>query len=712
MEESSKPPLDFKKGKKQMGKNNSNSSASNTVLSLVLDVISAAVYFYVVLPAINPRSMGFWTFILMVVVNFVLIRWILTGLLAHSRKGIRIWSAIGIAAVDTVIFMMCGAGGNSGFFSALVVVIFLVVILIVMTGTPVTRTENNPDIMFIPRAASNPFADFWNSCKIGVIIVAIMAVIILVGQIVSSQIFNATKYYNLLDVPTGDFTDEVAEISYDKIPMLDSDSSIQLGSRALGNISATNVDWVSQFEVSSDYSQINYQNEPVRVSSLKYGGIIKWLNNFRNGLPGYVVVNMVTQEARLVQLDEGMKYTPYDHFGRNIYRYLRFHYPTMMFGDVNFEIDEDGTPWWVCSRSIRTIGLFGGTDTKGAVLVNAITGESQYYEEVPTWVDRVYSADLLVQQYNYHGTLINGWINSWLGKKGVTKTSDGYNYIAMNDDIYMYTGITSVGYDDSNVGFILVNQRTKDARYYAVTGATERSAMSSAEGAVQHLSYSATFPLLLNIADQPTYFMSLKDSANLVKMYAMVNVTDYQITATGSSVRECQYNYEELLVENGVIEEMISSDMEEEEEETEAEEETPAEVEEVPVTHETTSVTGTITEIRTVIVNGNTIFYLYLDDGAYYTLSAADYQDAVILNVGDTITLSCYVDENGRNVGTAVTQIRQAELPSAAEEEEPGEAAEETEDEEEAEEVAGEEAEEESEEESEEETAAPEGPTA
>jgi len=511
-------------------------------------------------------------------------------------------------------------------FLFILLVIFIFVTL-ATSGLRVTRRE----ISLEPGV-------FWTRCKVPFLLALVLFVVAAVALLYSSEIFHAASYYNLLDVQTGDFTEEVAEISYDRIPMLDKDSSVQLGSRALGSLSSTDSSLVSQFEVpDAEYSQINYQDNPVRVAPLLYGNLIKWFNNREEGLPGYIIVNMVTQEASLVKLDEGMKYSTGEHFGRNLYRLLRFRYPTMMFGDVNFEIDEDGTPWWVCSRTIHTIGLFGGQDTQGAVLVNAITGESTYYEEVPTWVDRVYSADLLVEQYNYHGTLVNGWINSWLGQKGVTTTSDGYNYIAMNDDVYLYTGVTSAGNDESNVGFILVNQRTKEARYYSISGATEYSAMSSAEGAVQHLGYTATFPILLNISDEPTYFMSLKDSADLVKMYAMVNVKDYQITTTGSSVAECQANYEELLIENGV---KVSDPIE-------------------AVEAETDTVTGTITEIRSVVVDGNTIFYFSLDEsyfgtGYYYAVSAADDQNAVIFDVGDEVTITYYVDEDDGMTRTGI----------------------------------------------------------
>ncbi len=541
-------------------------------IPLVVTVVAGLIYFYFVLPPLNPKSMDFWTFLLFLFAVYL-------------------------------------------------------VIALLMDGLRITNGSiDMPDGAL--RRCSIPLGG----------VIAVVAVMIL-GSVFSITALHAKSYYNLLDVQTGDFTEEVAEISYDKIPMLDSDSSIQIGSRALGSISSANSAWISQFEVSdTEYSQINYQSEPVRVAPLKYGNLIKWFNNRKNGLPGYIVVNMCNQEGRLIQLDEGMKYSTSDHFGRYVYRVLRFRYPTMMFGDINFEIDDDGIPWWICSRTVHKISLFGGTDTKGAVLINAITGESQYYEEVPNWVDRVYSADLLVEQYNYHGKLVNGWVNSWFSQKGITTTTSGYNYIAMNDDVYLYTGVTSAGDDQSNVGFILVNQRTKDARYYNITGATEYSAMSSAEGAVQHLNYNATFPLLLNISDEPTYFMSLKDSADLVKMYAMVNVRDYQITATGSSVAECQVNYEALLAENGinVIEsyDLPDSDFD--------------------------TVTGEIADVRTIVVDGNTMFYFSLGDGNWYVVSAEDDPDAVIFDVGDTVTITYLAGEGTIMEAAKVEQGEQA----------------------------------------------------
>jgi hypothetical protein len=367
-------------------------------------------------------------------------------------------------------------------------------------------------------------------------------------------------------------------------------------------------------------AQINYQNAPVRVTYLNYGDIIKWFKNQHTGIPAYMVTDMRTQAVTVVRLEEGIHYSPSEFFNHNIYRHLRFLYPTALFGDVNFEIDESGVPYWVASVEEKTIGLFGGTDVKGAVLVNAITGEGLYYdvEDVPTWVDRVYDADLVMTQYDYYGEYHNGFWNSIFGQTDCTVTTEGYNYIAMDDDVWLYTGITSVGGDESNIGFILVNQRTKEAHYYSCAGANEYSGMDSAQGAVQQYSYESTFPLLLNIDGEPTYFMALKDASQLVKMYAMVNVQEYQIVATGTSVAQCLENYQTLLAQNGVISSQDITPIEEEE-----------------------TVTGQVAEIRSAVMEGNTTYFIRLEgSSSYYTITALEAPQAVILNVGDKVTIT------------------------------------------------------------------------
>ena len=237
------------------------------------------------------------------------------------------------------------------------------------------------------------------------------------------------------------------------------------------------------------------------------------------------------------------------HGGGNIHRYIRFCYPTRMFETVSFEIDDDGNPYWVAPTIAYRIGWWNGKDIDGAILVNAETGESKWYAkaDVPQWIDQLYDSNLIMEQLDDNGRFQNGYLNSIFGQRGVRRTTYGYNYLAIDDDVWLYTGMSSVTSDESNIGFVLVNLRTKETKFYTVPGATELAAMDSARGQVQHLNYSATFPLLLNISGRPAYFISLKDAAGLVKMYAFVDVAQYQIVGTGQTIDEAKRNYRETL---------------------------------------------------------------------------------------------------------------------------------------------------------------------
>lgn len=457
----------------------------------------------------------------------------------------------------------------------------------------------------------------------GVLILGIGG-IYLIGTVLSSPIVNAKKYQQLMKVEEGEFTEDVEELSFDKIPLLDKDTAELLGDRKMGSM----VDMVSQFEADTLYSQINYKGNPVRVSPLKYANLIKWFTNRSEGIPAYIRINMATQSTELVKLDDGMKYTTSDHFNRNIYRHLRFQNPTFIYGDLSFETDEKGIPYWIAPVKKYNIGLFGGETVGKVVICNAINGETKTYnvEDVPEWVDRVYSADLLIELFNYYGSLKHGFFNSVLSQKDCLKTTEGYNYLALDDDVWMYTGVTSVNGDQSNVGFVLANQRTMETNYYKVEGATETSAMSSAEGQVQNLKYKATFPLLLNIADEPTYFIALKDDAGLVKKYAMVNVQKYQIVAIGDSVSLCEENYLELLLSNGVKEA-------------------------VKDTREIETATGKITKIAQAVIEGTSHYYLMLEGSDdIFDTSVIDFIDVVKYEVGQEVTIEYRKGEKSHTV--------------------------------------------------------------
>ena len=534
-------------------------------VAFVVVAAVAALYYYIELPAINIHSPGFWKFIIFVMLIVTAEVWLM-----NHRKA-------------------AGGGRYRGNISA---------------------KEFFSD--FKTQAGSVLF-------KTAFVCTVILVVLYVAGNILSSPVINASKYQQLLKVETRNFTDDIKEVSYDKIPLLDKDSASIIGTRVMG----TMVDMVSQYEVDDMYSQINYKEKPVRVTPLRYGNLIKWFTNHKNGIPAYIRIDMTTQEAECVRLTEGIKYSKSDHFSRYIYRHLRFAYPTYIFDDINFEIDDNGTPYWVCPVKKYNIGLFGGQTVGRVVLCNAVTGEMTDYsvDEVPTWVDKVYSAELLIDLYDYNGSLKHGFINSVLSQKDCLKTTDGYNYIALEDDVWVYTGITSVGQDNSNVGFVLMNQRTMETRYYEVSGAEEYSAMDSAKGRVQNLGYTATFPLIINISGQPTYFMALKDGAGLVKSYAMLNIEKYQNVAIGDSVLQCESNYIKLLKDNGIVEEQQ------------------------PEVKETKKVKDIISKIMPVVIDGNTHMYIMLSQNdSIYDLDVSKYVDIIKYSEGMEITLEYTMD--------------------------------------------------------------------
>lgn len=455
--------------------------------------------------------------------------------------------------------------------------------------------------------------------KIGFAAAIVLLIILAIGALLSSPIINAKKYQKLMNVEERDFTQDISQVDYNAIPILDKDSAALLGNRKMGSM----VDMVSQFEVSEDYTQINVNNKPVRVTPLVYASPIKWLTNQSNGIPAYIKIDMATQDTECVKLDQPIKYSKAEYLNRNIYRHLRFHYPTYIFTDqIFFEIDEEGTPFWICPVKKFNVGLFGGATIGNVVICNAITGECTDYdiEDVPQWVDKVYQAELLMELYNYSGTLKHGFFNSVLGQKDCLQTTNGYNYIALEDDVWVYSGVTSVSGDQSNVGFVLMNQRTMETRFYKIEGATEESAMSSAEGQVQNLGYQATFPLLLNISGEPTYFMALKDDAGLVKMYGMVNIQKYQWVATGDTIKECEKAYNKLLKNNGIT---------------------------AAVSEDNKTASGKIKNLVPVNIEGNTHIYFALEGKEEIfdvDLTNSDLLDIIKYQTGDIIRIS-YTDE-------------------------------------------------------------------
>ena len=555
------------------------SNAKRIIISILLTVVTAVVAYYFMLPALNFKAVEFYIYIAIVIFAYI------------------------------------------GFFGL------------------VSKAYFKPEYMEYAK----------NKVKIPIALMLVLAVVVGIGYLTGASLFRAKDYAEIIDVKEGDFAKEIEEIDFSAVPRLDKDSSNMIATRALGELS----DYVSQFVVNSYYStQINYKGTPVRVQSLEYGDIFKWLKNTKEGIPAYIIVDMTTQKAETVRLEEGMKYSPAEHFNEYLIRHIRFKYPSLMFDEPSFEIDESGRPYWIVPVLDKTIGLFNGTDVIGAVIVDSITGDTTLVStsldgttSLPTdkfvsddeflWLDQIYSASIVTEQYNYYGKYNNGFWNSIIGQENVKITSSGYNYLALNDDVYMYTGVTSISSDQSIIGFVLINKRTKEAVYYQQAGALEETARTSAQGKVQEKGYIATFPILLNVSGEPTYFMALKDSSQLVKMYAMVNVEQSTVVGVGNTLAECTENYASELKINGVNVQVDVDSMGED-------------VEDNPSATETVDVTGTVEEIRSVITGGETYFYIKLQDNAtYYKVAVKDAEKIVILNAGDTITFTVPKDATG-----------------------------------------------------------------
>lgn len=392
--------------------------------------------------------------------------------------------------------------------------------------------------------------------KILCAIEGIILVVFVVGWITSLTIFRASNYHNMVEIEQGDFEKDIPKVTEQiQVPIVDMETAQKLGDRTIGTIK--NATW---YEVENEYNLIKYQGEFYRISELSYGGFFKYLKAKEDGIPGYVLVNTTNQEAKYVELEDPIRYSPSAHFSKKLERHLRKQYPTYIFGSSFFEIDEDGKPYYITSVQTPTIGLFGGKKENSFVITNASTGESKEYktEELPDWVDHAYDLPYLMEVTEYNQKYANGWFNSWMGKTNVFYTSykyknktenfDGYNTaITANGDIVFYSGITPASVAESNVGFILANPRTGKITYYECSGAEESSAQQAVESLVQDLQYTATFPTVINVDGSETYFMLLKDKAGLVQRYALCNVKDYTKAVQSESFESCLNLYKEKM---------------------------------------------------------------------------------------------------------------------------------------------------------------------
>lgn len=452
-----------------------------------------------------------------------------------------------------------------------------------------------------------------------------IAAVGLLCSFASSTVFHAKSYAAIAGpIESRDFiADTPASETISDIALMDSGSAQIIGARALGSLN----ELVSQFEINSQYTQINLNGRPMKVSPLEYADFFRWWNNRSSGIPGYIAVDPVKNTSEYVKLKEPMRYAESAYFDKDLRRHLRFSYRTAIFGNSYFEIGEDGAPYYVTAVLKKDVFLFGGTDVKGAVILNACTGETQYYDvaDIPSWVDIVYDGDMLAQRYDWYGELSGGYFNSLFAKKDCKHVTDDYGYKMFDDDVWVFTGVTSVASDQSNIGFVLMNSRTAEIRYYPIPGAEEYSVMRSAEGEVQNLGYTASFPSVINVEGQPTYIMVLKDKGSLVKQYALIHVERYNIVVTATTQREVMAKYKNALLENGMISGVS----------------TPAE--------NPDAITVTVKDIKYLVQDGNSFAYLITSRDEIYKIDCAAFETVVLTEPGDRVRLSAVEEETGVN---------------------------------------------------------------
>lgn len=377
--------------------------------------------------------------------------------------------------------------------------------------------------------------------KIGVVLTIIFSALLVLyfclGFISSATIFNAEEYSNQLEYEMSTIEEfgmkvPTEDIETNQLPIVDYEMAKKLAEGCLGK-------YGSQYTLGDESSTLIHVNTPegerlVRVFPLEYSGFFVALKQRSEGTVGYVVVDVVTSETKLVELEKGMEYTKNSLGMKNLERYIWMNYPTAMVTDYSFEIDDEGNPYWVATYVDKEVGLYGGETPEGVIIVDAESGEIEQYPmgEEPEWVDRVVPVDIAMEQATKALMYQEGFANAHFGaKKNVYTLTGDYDYMMIDGKTYMYAGITSPNAKDAtSVGFILVDLKTMETIVYPITGITEARAQDIAETQqeVKAQKLNASSPLLVNMNGTPTYFMTLKNGYQ-VQWYCFVRVSDGKI---------------------------------------------------------------------------------------------------------------------------------------------------------------------------------------
>ena len=456
------------------------------------------------------------------------------------------------------------------------------------------------------------------------VVIAIAVIIYLGGSLFGSTLFNAEKMHQQLgDVETIEYDTMIKTIDNSQIPIVDDDLAQKQADKKLGEDVALG----SRVRLGDAKIQ-EVGDEIMYVVPLQHSGFFKWNKN--KSTPGYITVSATNQnkidyvtvvgDDKIEVLYEEGAYFKYD-----IKRHIRNEgYRTVGLTEYTFELNDEGLPYWVVTTYENTT-IWGNPETTGVVVVDAQTGETSWYsvEDAPEWVDIVQPDQFVEKQIDNWGTLVHGVFN-FSNEDKIQKTARTLTVYA-EGECYYFTGMTSVGSDESCVGFIMVNTRDKKSSMCYMTGATEDAAMRSAEGIVSDFGYVSTEPLPLNVSGIPTYVMALKDAEGLVKSYAMVNIELYNIVAKGETLAEVSRSYIQKVAKSGQNT-VVSSD--------EA---------------YSYKVEGVVSRISDVVEDGSTYYYIILEneESKIFTASYITSDELAITRDGDTVVIKYIDDKNG-----------------------------------------------------------------
>ncbi|MDT8336628.1 MAG: hypothetical protein RQ856_02230 [Candidatus Izemoplasmatales bacterium] len=425
---------------------------------------------------------------------------------------------------------------------------------------------------------------------------------------------HAEEYSKLIEVNEESFVEDINTVDINTLPIVDKSYGAKLGSLKLGEYTGIG----SEFQP-GDYSDIIYQGKQYLVAPLEYRGFFKWSSNNDVGTPGYILIDKVTSETTLVNLressGEGMKFVPSAFFSQDLQRHAYYNgLSKYRLENIFFEIDEERNPYYIMQYSLPTVFINGGDKINKIAVVNAMNGDVNIYEptEVPSWVESVYPSGLIFEHLNYWGSLQDGWLNSVFAQKGVLQTSTGTRVIMNEGELFYFTGLTSAGNDESTVGFVYANMRTKEPRLFRFSGATEEAAMNKALTLIPQNNISTSFPIPLNVQDTPTYFILIKGEDGRILRYVFIKIQDLEFYTIAEVSKADAYNRYSVKLN--------------EDDDTLA-----------------TEVTGVIDSISSYVVEGNTVYWIEVENNLYMinvaNFTSEQMQYFISKDVGDSIDL-------------------------------------------------------------------------